>query len=872
MRRSHAVLAMLLGVAAEDCATHRTLGTEPDSRAGKVFAQRNAYDPFPARFRSLAIERARERGAMTNSTGVWTSIGPYNLGGRASAVARDPNDGNVLWLGAADGGVFKSTDGGVQWTPVFDSQVALSIGAIAVHPTDSNVVYVGTGEENGLTYSYDGEGVFKTIDGGATWTSVGLAETRHIGKIAIDPVDPQRVFVAAGGGVFNKDVHRGVYRSTDGGGSWQKVLYVADDSGAADVAIDPSNPARVFAAIWQRNKSGNVGYYGGANCGIYRSTNSGTSWTRLTQGLPTGANVGRIGIAIAPTQPQTVYAVIYDATGTLLGIYRATDGGDHWSKQSSNQLPPQFATYGYYFGQVRVSPASASTVYVLDATYWRSTDGAKSFSQLPGLSYADEHDLIVGPGLQLLLVNDGGFHKSTDEGATFTHATTIPIAQLYGFCVARQNPLRRIGGLQDHGITRTTTGGTSNWQRLRSGDGMQCQIDPTNLNKAYAELQYGNIMRSVNGGDTWVDALTGIDLFERANWNTPISLDPTIPSTIYMGFQKVYRSSDSALNWTAISPDLTNGPAPPSPPNPVSGTITAVRASPVDPSVIWAGTDDGNVWVTSNGGTSWTKRNPLGPAYWVTAIAPDPFDAQKAYLTVTGYRAGDDTAYLRVTTDLGVTWQSLSAGLPQIPLDDVMQDPLWHGRLYVASDIGVHLSDDAGATWSMMGTGMPAVVTARLVLDDPTRTLYAATYGRSVFSYALSQLPPPDGDADGADNNADCAPADPSAFAPPSEISPVAVERVSPADARLSWPSASGTAGTGTVYDVARGNLSDLPVAGTGTSGTLACAVAATEVVDATVPAPSEGFYYLVRARNACGIGTWGNSSAGLPRASGACP
>ena len=845
--------------------------------------QRNALDPLPARFRSGALEAARAAGVSGRTTGSWIAQGPFNRGGRASALGKDPGDASVLWLGAADGGVFKSLDAGIHWVPVFDDQPALSIGAIATHPTDSSIVYVGTGEENGLTYSYDGEGVFKTTDGGATWIDLGLAETRHIGKIAIDPVDPSRVFVAAGGGVFNKDAHRGVYRSTDGGASWQKVLYVADDSGAADVAIDPSNPSRVFAAIWQRSKAGNVGTFGGANSGIYRSVDAGATWTRLATGLPGGANVGRIGIAIAPSLTQTVYAVVYDATGTLLGIYRSTDGGDHWSKRSSNQLPSQFATFGYYFGQIRVSPTNASVVYVLDASLWRSTDGGNSFSSAFGASYADQHDLIVGPGTQLLLANDGGFYKSVDDGATFTHATTIPIAQVYGLAVSRQSSQRRLAGTQDQGILRTKTGGSSDWQKVDGGDGFQVQIDPTDLSRVYGDLQDGDIKRSVNGGDTWLEALSGVDLTERSNWNTPIVLDPNVPTTLYMGFQRVYRSTDAAVSWTAISPDLTNGPTlgasardrssvASSPPNPVNGTITTVRASPVDPAIIWAGTDDGNVWVTGNGGTSWTKRNPPGTPYWVTQIAPDPFEAGKAYLTVTGYRAGDSNPYLRVTSDLGVTWQVLSGGLPQVPLDDVIQDPLWHGRLYVASDVGVHVSDDAGSSWSMLGTVLPAVVVTRLVLDDPTRTLYAGTYGRSIYTYDLAQLPPPDGDGDGSDNNADCAPADPSAFAVPGEVEPIAVDRGSGVAAPISWPSAAGSAGSGTVYDIARGSLSDLPVSGTGSSLGLACGVGATSFNDPDAPDPSAGFYYLVRARNVCAASGWGAGSAGAPRVSPACP
>ncbi len=376
----------------------------------------NADGVIPVAARSRALQRARRSGLLEASSGTWVPAGPTNVPGRVSALAVDPHDPDTIWLGAAEGGVFlQRGDAGLggdnPWTPVFDDQPALSIGSIATHPTDSDVVYVGTGEETGGGYSYDGEGVFVTTDHGQSWTALGLAEVRRIGKLAIDPVNPDRVFVAAVGGLHNTDEHRGVYRSVDGGDSWDNVLFVQDDTGAVDVAIDPQNPERIFAAMWQRSRAGGESYYGGAASGIYRSTDGGDTWVRLLDGLPSGVGVGRIGLAIAPSNPQIVYAVIVSSQGTLDGVYRSDDSGDVWTAVNQPGLPSSLSPFGYYFGQIRVDPADPATVYVLDIQLWRSTDGGVNYGTVGPSLHADQHALVVGSAGRLLVGNDGGFYR-----------------------------------------------------------------------------------------------------------------------------------------------------------------------------------------------------------------------------------------------------------------------------------------------------------------------------------------------------------------------------------------------------------------------------------------------------------------------------
>lgn len=829
--------------------------------------QRAVGGGVPVRARGRALEAWRARSPQ-GTPGAWRTIGPYNVGGRVTALAVDPNDPARIWVGAAEGGVFVPADPeGTynQWRPVFDDQTALSIGSLATHPTDSNIVYVGTGEDNGGGFSYDGEGVFKTTDGGATWTNMGLAEVRRIGRIAVDPVSPQRVFVAAGGNWYQRDLNRGIYRSVDGGQNWERVLNVSDDTGGIDVVIDPSNPNRVFAALWQRQTSGHTWYVNGSNSGIYRSQDGGTSWTRLTAGLP--ASSGRIGLAVAPSNPQVVYASINDA-GISSGLYRSTNSGDTWTKMSNSADNGR----GYYFSKIRTDPNDANKVYWLSLFIYRTTNGGSSFQTIGDIEvHPDIHALLIGPGTRLVAGTDGGIYQSEDSGSTWQFISGLPITQIYDLGVDVSQPGRLFAGFQDNWVWRTATGGPFSWTGVLTGaDGLQCEVDPTDPSKVYAEFQNGAMFRSIDGGDTWENATSGFS--GRKNWNVPITLDPFVPTTLYTGSIQVYRSTNSAASWSAISPDLTFHPHESHTQSLVRDTITVVSVSPADNRILWAGTDNGNVWVSADAGTSWTQVNPEGDDNWVTDIEPDRFDASKAYLTVTGYRTGASQPYVRVTRDLGATWEDLSAGLPEVPVNTILPSSEWRGRLFVGNDLGVFWSDDDGASWSDVRNGMPHVVVLDLEEDTAEGKLYAGTHGRSAYTYELDQLGAADGNADGVDNNADCALGNPTAFAVPPEVFPLEVARGAGEDSVLSWPSLAPQAGSGTVYDVATGLLADLATGGTSSSVALACGVGATPLTDGTSSATGQGAYYFIRARNACGAGSWGRTSAGGERPSSACP
>jgi photosystem II stability/assembly factor-like uncharacterized protein len=873
------LILAVMTLAAAGCALRRAgeaePGRVPPNAAWFARQRMSSGEPIPVN----ALTRTTH---LPSAPGTWNPAGPTNVGGRMTAIAVDPNDANHVWAGAAAGGVFESHDAGSTWTPVFDGQPVLNVGALAAHPTNSNIVYVGTGEANGSSFSYDGDGVYRTLDGGVSWQHLGLTETRRIGRIAIDPVNPQRVFVAAAGGVFTPDPNRGVYRSTDGGTTWTRVLFVAPTAGAIDVAIDPSNPSRVYAAIWEHYSTSTSWVAGGLNSGIWQSQDGGDSWTRLTSGLPrSSSSIGRIGLAVARSNPETVYALYLDDPGDLIGIYKSTNAGLSWSKQNASGAKNGFGGAGYYCGQIRVDPANPNAVYLLDVLWSRSTDGGQSYTNYSG-GYVDNHDLVILPD-RLYQACDGGFYRSTDGGNTWFHAPALGVTQFYDLGIDPVDPSHRFGGTQDMGSLRTPDGGSSNWYNILAGDGFQCEVDPIDPLRVYCEQQYGNIFRSSDGGATFIAGFHGIPPNDRTNWNAPIVHDPHTTQRLYTASQRVFRSTDGAANWNAISGDLTDGP-PASALNAsdrkvvgawhlasvVGGTVTTLAVSSVDTNIVWAGTDDGHVWVTQNGGSAWVKVDVPGRSEWVTRVETDPFSSAVAYVTFSGYRNGSRLPRIFRTTNLGGSWTDISGDLPDVPLNGVNADPdpAMKGRLFVCSDLGVYVTDDYGQSWSRLGTGMPTVVVTDLDLIESSRQLFAGTYGRSIYVYELNQLGPADADGDGRDNLADCRPDDPTVFASPGEISGL----VFGADhVTLSWDSAAPTAGSATQHQVLRGLVTELPVGGASDACLVAGTLASSFVDDAAPPADA-AFWYLVRARNICGTGSYGVTSGGSPRLGTACP
>ena len=705
----------------------------PDGRIG-----------LQAHARALAHARLKRAQLMATSgldaAGVWQLRGPINVGGRVTDVVADPANTNKFYVASASGGVWKTTDGGTTFNSIFDGLGTLSIGALALDPRDSNILYVGTGEANpgGGSTTQPGDGVWKTTDGGATWQHLGLDNTFEIGRIVVDPKNPSNVFVAAMGALFFHNVDRGVYRSQDGGLTWTKVLFVSDGAGAIDLAIDPVTPTRVFAATWERQRTPSARIYGGPGSGLWRSTDGGTTWTELAGGLPASStNPGRIGVVVAPSSPSTVYTIFSKTDFSLDGVFRSTDSGTTWTRQTVTSLASIIGAQCYWSGRMFVHPTNPSDLWVDGVGLAHSTNGGGSFTSISGL-HADQHAQWFSPANPAVILkgNDGGLYRSTNSGSTWTHFTNLPISQFYTVEAHPLQPAKIFGGLQDNGVQRTPDGQTNDWSSIVGGDGLEVHVDPLSTQVVYAESQFGALVRSTNGGTSFSNATSG--LTGRRGWKTPIAIDPAstgtgTTSTLYLGSSMLFRSTNSAQSWTAISADLTNG-------NQgvgtiVFGTITTVAVAPSNKNTIYIGTDDCNLWVTQNAGTSYTRINASLPVLWVTRVAVDPGNDAIAYATFSGFRVDQPLAHVFRTTDHGATWSDISGDLPDAPVNAIIVDPRQSSTLYVGSDVGAFISNDLGVSWTPLGTGLPdAPVSDLKFLAGPPATLYAATYGRSIYS------------------------------------------------------------------------------------------------------------------------------------------
>jgi photosystem II stability/assembly factor-like uncharacterized protein len=682
---------------------------------------------------------ARVMRSQRDDRGSWTFRGPTNIGGRVTDLAVDPVDPSIVFAGAAEGGVLRTTDSGQHWTPLFDHQTTLSIGALALDPVQAQIVYAGTGEVNpgGGSVAYGGAGLLRSTDRGDTWSSLGLEDVGSIGRVRIDPTDPQRVYVAAMGDLWTKGPDRGVYRTTDGGTNWEKVLFLSDSTGAVDLILRPDQPRTIFAAMWERIRHPSYYQYGGLTCGVYKTTDGGDTWSAVAGGLPGQSSTrGRIGLSLCVAQPNTMYAVYSDRTGYFDGLYRSTNGGANWTRTNDSGISDVFASYGWWFGNVRVHPVDPNRVWVLGLPIYRSTNGGSSWSDVTGSMHVDQHALDFGPDASPVIYegNDGGIYRSTNGGSGWTMLPDQPITQLYRVALDAQNPAALYAGAQDNGTVRTLSGLTNDWSMIFGGDGFQPLVHPTNSNRIWAQYQYGALNYSPNGGGSWVDATSGISGSDRHNWNTPVRFDPSNPGRMYYGTQKVYRSTNGT-SWSAISPDLTGGGGGGS----TYGTVTTLDVSPMDGNVIWAGSDDSHVNVTTNGGTSWTDVSSALPDRWVTSVRAHPTIREACYVTISGFRYGSPLPHIFYTTDLGANWTSVAGNLPEAPANDLVVDPTNPQRLFAATDVGVFETYDGGANWSVLGDNLPNVVVTMLAFNPATRNLYSATYGRSFFSYNIDQ-------------------------------------------------------------------------------------------------------------------------------------
>lgn len=701
--------------------------------------------------------------ALVNSVAV-RSIGPAVMSGRVVdiAVAESPGVrggalGTVVYVAAATGGVWKSTNGGISWTPVFDDAGVGSVGAVAVARTNSNVVWVGTGEPNNMRSSSYGDGVYKSIDGGETFTHMGLRTSQHVGRIVIHPTNPNIVYVAAVGPLWGPGGERGLYRTADGGRTWTAVLEIDEHTGVTDVAMDPTDANVLYAAALQRERRAYSYVGGGPGSGIYKTTDGGATWEELTVGLPE-SDMGRIGLSVARSQPRTIYAVI---EGSEAGVYRSDDWGAVWRKTSD------IASIPWFFGQIRADPWDPEVVYHLGVPLMRSRDGGRTFDErLDQGTHVDQHAMWINPENphHIILGNDGGLYVSHDFGETWDYAINLPISQFYQVGYDMQAPFFGVyGGLQDNqtwgGPSRTRNAmGITNaeWFRMAGGDGFYAAVDPTDHHIAYVESQNGNIQRfdGRTGERKGIrpQPAPGEDDY-RFNWSAPIEISPFDPSTIYFAANYVFKSTNRGDSWTRLGEDLTReidrdslpmmGAIPDS--NAVSrhqGTavfsnISALDLSTLSPGLIVTGSDDGVVAVSRDDGQTWRKvtRFPGVPdTTYVSRVAASRHDEAVIYATMDGHRSNDFRPYVLESSDYGENWRSIASNLPEF--GSVRAFAEHHANpdlLFVGTEVAPYVSIDGGASWVRIRNGMPPVPVHDIAIHPRDNALIIGTHGRGIF-------------------------------------------------------------------------------------------------------------------------------------------
>ncbi len=763
----------------------------------------------------------------------WRAIGPANMGGRVTDVEGVPGNPKIFYVATATGGIWKTINAGTMFVPLFDKERVISMGDIALAPSNPTIIYAGTGEEDSRNSISPGGGVYKSSDAGRTWKLMGLEATQQIGRIVVDPTDPNSVYVAALGHAWNSNPERGLYKSTDGGATWKLVKFVSDKAGFVDLVMDPKDHNTLYASSWERVRGPYFLKSGGPGSGLWKSTDAGATWKEIRGGGFPETMKGRIGIAVAPSNPQVVYAWVEADTlphplargekadtakrqKTNSGVYRSADGGATWALTYRNEPPAGAGGLGdarpFYYSQIRVDPRNADRIYWMSSVFRTSEDGGKTFRRGAIGVHTDWHGMWIDPDdpEHFILGDDGGIAVTYDRGGTYDFINTMPLGQFYAVSYGMEKPYKVCGGLQDNGSwcgpsrARNRVGITNyDWFNVGGGDGFYSAVDPEDPSIVYSESQGGNasrlniaqntravIMRGggrdrtsifedsviIARGDTTtpetpqitrglaeVRARAAADSARgyRFNWSAPFFLSPHSSSTVYMGANRLLKSSDRGDHFYPISPDLstrdsariimstrfTGGITRDNSGAETHATITTVAESPIRPGILWVGTDDGNVWLTTNDGGQWTDLTARFPGLpkktWVSRVEPSRFDTATVYVAFDNHRENDFRPYLYASNDFGKTFRSTANNLPTGSADFVhvvREDPAKRDLLFVGTDVGAYVSTDRGASWQRFMTGLPTVPVHDLKIHPRDRELIAATHGRSIWIVDIAPL------------------------------------------------------------------------------------------------------------------------------------
>jgi photosystem II stability/assembly factor-like uncharacterized protein len=768
--RTNVVILVLAGTAA-------ALSAQGPARADAEFLRR-AFGAYQSQRRSSPYASL-----------AWSYIGPTNFSGRATAVAVADKDGHRrIYAAYATGGVWKTDDNGASWQSIFDDMPSTSIGDIAVAPSNPDIVWVGTGESNIFRASMAGTGVYKSTDAGRTWQHMGLTDTQTIGRVVIHPTNPDIVYVAAPGHEWTDNEMRGVFKTTDAGRTWRKVLYNSPRTGAIDLVMDPADANTLFTATWQRIRRKwsdprvEPGY---SESGVYKTEDAGQTWTPLAAGLPDARFRGRIGLDIARSNRKVIYAFIdnyeearpaqaneHDAYGRPITngrikaaeIYRSDDAGTTWRKMSQNDefMIDHSGTYGWVFGQIRIDPIDENTIYSLGVNLNVSHDAGRSFTSIKQ-PHGDNHDLWIDPANPRVLynANDGGFYRSEDGGRSWQYAESVHASQFYDVALDTATPFHAYGSAQDVGSRRGVVDLMNGRESIPSvafeqapgGEGSHHAVDPSNPNIVYSHQFYGNFTRTdltqVNpdrrgGGAKNIQPEQSGDML-RAQWMAPITLSPHDPSIVYAGYQFLFRSPNRGDSWQRISPDLTsNDPAQMLPLNASAipyQTIVTISESPRRPGLIYAGTDDGHLDVTTDAGQTWTELTAHLPSRkWISRVVASQHAEGTVYVTQRGREDDDFAPYVYKSTDFGRTFTAIAANIPAGSVNVIREDPTNSHVLYLATDFGAFVSNSDGRRWEVLGGNLPSVQVSDLQYHARDKVIVISTYGRGMWAMDATRI------------------------------------------------------------------------------------------------------------------------------------
>jgi photosystem II stability/assembly factor-like uncharacterized protein len=684
----------------------------------------------------LASAAAEQRGNFPGFSAPWVTQGPGNIGARVNTIAVHPTNSNIIYIGYSTGGVWKTVNGGQTWLPIFDGQNYMSIGDITLDPSNPNTVYVGTGDLNISGYPFIGDGLWKSTNGGQTWSHLGLTETRVISKVIVHPSDPNTIYVGAMGQPFARDGNRGLFRTKNGGQTWEKVLFVNEQSGVIDMEIDPSSPNILYACVWNRIRNNQESIVSGPDARIWKSYDGGSTWGMLTGGLPQ-EDYSRCGIALDKLNPQHLSAVYVNTRLQFDAIYETFDSGGTWTKSESSGLDSNLmSNFGWYFGKVFINPFNSNDQWVLGVNGWNTTDGGQSWVEKIGWStetHVDMHDFAFINASTMLVATDGGLYKTTNSGISWNKLENIPTTQLYRTAYNPHNPDAYYGGAQDNGTLSGNAAGMNQWERLFGGDGFQAAFHPTNPDLFYFEWQNGGIVDGLSSDP----ATIGIDGNDRRHWDMQYFISPNDAEIMYTGTYRVYLGEGHPPTWSTASDDLTDGV--------IFGdrfhTISTLSESVVEQSLLYVGTTDGNVWTGNAFTQQWTNITTGLPDRYVSSVKPSPTVPNRVYVTHTGYKDGNQSPMVHRSDNRGSTWTPISGDLPPFAVNDLLVLPgQADSVLFIGTDAGVYGTRNGGQSWARLGVGLPFTPVYDLEFNLEKKELVAASFGRSVLSFPLDSL------------------------------------------------------------------------------------------------------------------------------------